>query len=76
MTGKRLANTSESTWNTRGQHRDIFTDMAVDEIYEYSHGIPRKINRACTACLLHGAQVQKKIIDDYVVRLNVEEELN
>jgi type II secretory pathway predicted ATPase ExeA len=59
-----------------GESRDIFTDKALDEIYEYSHGIPRKINRACTACLLHGAQVQKKIIDDHVVRLIVEEELN
>ncbi len=59
-----------------GESREIFTDMAVNEIYEYSHGIARMINRVCTACLMHGAQIQKKIIDDHMVRLIVEEEFN
>lgn len=59
-----------------GESREIFTAKAIDEIYEYSHGVPRKINRVCISSLLHGAQVQKKIIDDYMVRLIVEEELN
>jgi len=36
----------------------------------------RKINKLCTACLLHAAQVQKKIIDDHMVRLIIEEEFN
>jgi len=40
--------------------RDIFTDMAVNEIYRYSPGVARKINKLCTACLLHAAQIQKR----------------
>jgi len=59
-----------------GENRDIFTDAAIKEIHEYSHGTARKINRVCTACLLHGAQIQKKIIDDHMVRLIVEEEFS
>lgn len=34
-----------------GEIRDIFTDMAVNEIYRYSPGVARKINKLCTACL-------------------------
>ena len=59
-----------------GEMRDIFTDMAVNEVYKYSHGVVRKINKLCTACLLHAAQIQKKIIDDHMVRLIIEEEFN
>ena len=59
-----------------GEMRDIFTDMAINEIYRYSHGVARKINKLCTACLLHAAQIQKKIIDDHMVRLIIEEEFN
>ena len=59
-----------------GETREIFTDMAVNEIYKYSHGVARKINKLCTACLLHAAQIQKKIIDDHMVILIIEEEFN
>ncbi len=59
-----------------GETREIFTDMAVNDIYKYSHGVARKINKLCTACLLHAAQVQKKIIDDHTIRLIIEEEFN
>lgn len=56
--------------------RDIFTDKAVNEIYEYSHGVARKINKVCTACLMHAAQRQTKLIDDHIVRYIVEEEFS
>lgn len=59
-----------------GETRDIFTDKAVSEIYEYSHGVARKINKVCTASLMHAAQRQIKLIDDHMVRLIVEEEFN
>jgi type II secretory pathway predicted ATPase ExeA len=59
-----------------GEVRDLFTEKAVTEIYEYSHGIARKINKLCTACLMHAAQHQTKIIDDHMVRLIIEEEFD
>lgn len=30
-----------------GEMRQIFTDIAVNEIYKYSHGVARKINKLC-----------------------------
>lgn len=58
-----------------GAASDIFSDNAVAEIFRYSFGSPRLINKACTHCLMYGAQRQKKIIDDSVVRHVVENEL-
>lgn len=54
---------------------DIFSDEAIKEIFRYSSGNPRLINKAGTHCLMYGAQQQKKIIDDHMVRYVVEKEL-
>ena len=59
-----------------GETRDIFTDKAVNEIYEYAHGVARKINKVCTASLMHAAQRQVKLIDDHMIRLIIEEEFS
>lgn len=59
-----------------GETRDIFTDKAVNEVYQYSCGVARKINKVCTASLMHAAQRQIKLIDDHTVRLIVEEEFS
>lgn len=59
-----------------GETRDIFTEKAIGEIYDYSHGVARKINKVCIACLMHAAQRQTKLIDDHVVRLIIEDEFN
>lgn len=58
-----------------GSSADIFSDAAVAEIFRYSSGSPRLINKACTHCLIYGHQQQKKIIDDHMVRFVVETEL-
>lgn len=58
-----------------GGSQDIFTDKAVEGIYNYSHGSSRAINKACTHCLLSAAQQNKKLIDDHLVQLVVETEL-
>jgi general secretion pathway protein A len=59
-----------------GETREIFTDRAINAIYEFSHGVARKINKLCTACLIHAAQLQKKIVDDHMIRLIIEEEFD
>jgi type II secretory pathway predicted ATPase ExeA len=58
-----------------GSASDIFSDNAVLEIYRYSSGSSRLINKVCTHCLMYGAQRQKKIIDDAIVRHIVDTEL-
>lgn len=59
-----------------GETREIFTDMGINKIYEFSHGVARMINKLCRACLMHAAQIQKKIIDDHMVSLIIDEEFN
>ena len=54
----------------------MFTERAVGAIYEYSKGVARKINKVGTACLMHAAQRQTKLIDDHVVRMIIEDEFD
>ena len=58
-----------------GAGHDIFTDTAVDEIFKFSSGTARLINKVCTHCLLYGAQNGKRIIDDHMVKLVIQGEL-
>lgn len=55
--------------------REIFTDKAVDEIYRYSAGSARAINKLCTHALLFAAQRAKKLIDDHMIRTVIAGEL-
>jgi len=45
---------------------DIFTDSAISAIFDFSTGLPRKINRLASMALLHASQVGKRIIDDHM----------
>jgi type II secretory pathway predicted ATPase ExeA len=58
-----------------GTDRELFTEAAIDEIWSFSGGIPRQINKACTESLIYGAQNRKTIIDDRMVKMVVEQEL-
>jgi type II secretory pathway predicted ATPase ExeA len=58
-----------------GADRDIFTDTAIDEIYKFSSGTSRLVNKVCTHCLLYGAQNGKRIVDDHMVKLVIQGEL-
>jgi Type II secretory pathway, component ExeA (predicted ATPase) len=58
-----------------GAERAIFTDGAVDEIFRYSSGSARLINKVCTHCLLYGAQNRHQIIDDHMVKRVIAGEL-
>jgi len=59
-----------------GAERDIFTDGAIDDIYRYSSGSARLINKACTHCLIYGAQNKHRIIDDHMVKRVIQGELS
>lgn len=58
-----------------GAKSDVFSDGAVDSIYQYSAGSARMINKVCTSCLNLGAQNRKKIIDDHMVMQIIEREM-
>lgn len=58
-----------------GAGHDIFSDNAVDEIFRFSSGAARLINKVCTHCLLYGAQNGRRIIDDHMVKFVVQGEL-
>jgi type II secretory pathway predicted ATPase ExeA len=46
-----------------GQPRNLFTPEALEEIYNHSEGIPRKINNICDLALLIGFSTKMKAID-------------
>jgi type II secretory pathway predicted ATPase ExeA len=58
-----------------GTDREIFTEAAIDEVFKFSGGIPRLVNKACTESLMYGAQNRKTILDDRMVKIVVEQEL-
>lgn len=53
-----------------GPEKDLFTEEAINEIYDYSKGIPRIINSICHMCLVYGMADEVKKIDRSLV-LNV-----
>ena len=58
-----------------GAVSEIFSDGAIDSIYNYSTGCARMINKVCTACLNFGAQSRRKIIDDHMVKQIIDQEM-
>ncbi len=59
-----------------GTEHDIFSDKAVDEIYRFSGGAARLVNKLGTHCLLYGAQSGHQIIDDHIVTRVIQGELS
>lgn len=59
-----------------GATQDIFSDQAIDDIYRFSSGAARLINKVCTHCLMYGSQNGHRIIDDRMVKRVIEGELS
>lgn len=55
---------------------EIFTEAAIDEIFQFSSGTARLINKVCTHCLIYGAQNKQRLIDDHMVKRVIEGELS
>ena len=51
------------------QKSDIFTDTALNALYNASKGNPRRLNSLIINCLIIGYQNQKEIIDDGIVMM-------
>ncbi|GAB1475792.1 hypothetical protein MASR2M70_06240 [Bacillota bacterium] len=58
-----------------GASKPIFTDAAINEIFTFSAGALRLINKLCTNCLIYGATGKHRLIDDHMVRLVIEWEM-
>ncbi len=50
-----------------GRSEPIFTEEAMDLIYDRTGGIPRRINRLCDVCLLSGFAKNLQVIDKDIV---------
>lgn len=50
-----------------GREEPLFTDEAIEEIFKYSGGIPRKINNLASNALLEGFGKEKDSIDKDVI---------
>ncbi|GAB2716814.1 ExeA family protein [Paenibacillus thermoaerophilus] len=59
-----------------GTEHDIFTDGAIDDIFRFSSGAARLINKVCTHALIYGAQNKHRIIDDHMVKRVIQGELS
>lgn len=59
-----------------GAQHDIFSEGAIDDIFRFSSGAARMINKLCTHCLLYGAQNKHRIIDDHMVKRVIQGELS
>jgi type II secretory pathway predicted ATPase ExeA len=46
----------------------LFTDDAIQRIFEYTKGIPRRINQVCTTALMAGLIDQKSVLDESTLR--------
>lgn len=57
-----------------GAKSEIFTDKAIQKIFEYSTGIPRVIDKVCTNVMIYGSQNRLRLIDDHAVQLVLEGE--
>lgn len=59
-----------------GEPREVFTPSAVDAVFEFSGGVARKINKACSMALLYAAQKAMHTIDGGIINYVVEQELS
>jgi type II secretory pathway predicted ATPase ExeA len=53
----------------------IFMESALKAIFDYSKGLPRKINKVASLCLIYAASNEIKSIDDSIVSLIIKGEL-
>lgn len=55
--------------------QDVFTDQAIDVIYQNSSGIMRMVNRICEKSLMFAYQQHKRLIDDHMVQFVADHEM-
>jgi len=56
-----------------GMTRNIFTKEAIEQVYNETNGVPRKINNLCDLSMLVGCTLQLKVIDSKTIKKVVED---
>ena len=56
-----------------GATRDIFADEAIGALYDFTKGLPLRINNLCDRCLLIGLMRQVDIVDSRIVQDAIED---
>jgi len=51
----------------------LFTDDAIGRVFEYTKGLPRRINQVCTTALMAGLIDQKQLLDESTIRKAISE---
>jgi len=59
-----------------GETREVFTPSAIDAVFNFSGGIARKINKACSMALLFASQKSMHSIDGGIIDFVAEQELS
>ncbi|MCX5829535.1 MAG: AAA family ATPase [Deltaproteobacteria bacterium] len=67
LTKSETANYIRFRLSKTGCERELFTEKAYDAIYQYSGGIPRKINNVCDLSLLIGFSLKFQEIDEPLI---------
>lgn len=55
-----------------GVTNEVFTEVAMDEIHQYTAGTASLIDKVCSSLLLYGCQSRFRLIDDCAVKLVLE----
>jgi general secretion pathway protein A len=50
-----------------GLYEPLFTDEALQRLYQHSGGIPRLINSLATTALLDGVGKERRTIDEFLI---------
>jgi general secretion pathway protein A len=56
-----------------GATRGLFTNESIEQLYEYSRGIPLRINNLCDRCLLIGFMRRSQFVDSRIVNDAIED---
>lgn len=58
-----------------GLERQIFTDEAIEHIYQFSKGVPRRINNICRNSIIAAIEADTPTIDVNIVKKSLEDTL-
>jgi len=61
--------------NKAGLAKNVFAAQAVEDIYQYSEGVPRKINNVCDIALLIGFSIKAGEIDADIIHKVIDKSL-
>jgi type II secretory pathway predicted ATPase ExeA len=61
--------------NKAGLIKNVFDAQALEDIYQYSEGIPRKINNVCDISLLIGFSIKAHEIDPDIIKKVIDKSL-